>query len=328
MIKFNKKIATSILASLVVINFVLSIWWDMEPAVADIKQLSIEQAEILGVKPVTGFATMTAVITVTDTLLTKPGGYLTNDKFPPSVLMDNMPAFEFGALQQIRDMALVLRNDFSRSQSQSVEDADLIKAQPSLNFDNSRWVFPSAEGEYNKALVSFKQYRTRLANPSSNAQFYARADNLSEWLQEVEKRLGSLSQRLSASVGQDRLDTDLSGDNTATQSTKADAHRMIKTSWLELDDVFYEARGSSWALIHFLKAIEIDFHSVLEDKNALVSLKQIIRELEQTQDTIWSPMILNGSGFGPMANHSLVMANYISRANAAIIDLNTLLVQG
>ena len=164
MIKFNKKIATSILASLVVINFVLSIWWDMEPAVADIKQLSIEQAEILGVKPVTGFATMTAVITVTDTLLTKPGGYLTNDKFPPSVVMDNMPAFEFGALQQIRDMALVLRNDFSRSQSQSVEDADLIKAQPSLNFDNSRWVFPSAEGEYNKALVSFKQYRTRLAN--------------------------------------------------------------------------------------------------------------------------------------------------------------------
>ena len=109
--------------------------------------------------------------------------------------------------------------------------------------------------------------------PSSNAQFYARADNLSEWLQEVEKRLGSLSQRLSASVGQDRLDTDLSGDNTATQSTKADAHRMIKTSWWELDDVFYEARGSSWALIHFLKAIEIDFHSVLEDKNALVSLQ-------------------------------------------------------
>jgi hypothetical protein len=39
-------------------------------------------------------------------------------------------------------------------------------------------------------------------------------------------------------------------------------------------------------------------------------------------------MILNGSGFGPMANHSLVMANYISRANAAIIDLNTLLQQG
>jgi hypothetical protein len=39
-------------------------------------------------------------------------------------------------------------------------------------------------------------------------------------------------------------------------------------------------------------------------------------------------MILNGSGFGMLANHSLVMANYISRANAALIDLNELLTKG
>jgi hypothetical protein len=39
-------------------------------------------------------------------------------------------------------------------------------------------------------------------------------------------------------------------------------------------------------------------------------------------------MILNGTGFGPMANHSLIMASYISRANAAIIDLRSLLERG
>ncbi|MGB0834295.1 MAG: DUF2333 family protein [Psychrobium sp.] len=328
MIKFNKNIVVGIVAGVVAVGGVLSIWWDIEPDVSDIKQLSVEQAQTLGVDPVTGFATMTAVISVTDTLLNKPGGYLTNDKMYPSVLMDNMPAFEYGALQQVRDLALVLRNDLSRSQSQSVEDPDLVKAQPSLNFDNNRWIFPSTESEYKKALKHFELYRTRLANPASDAQFYARADNLTEWLKEVEKRLGSLSQRLSASVGQERLHTDLAGDSAATQSTGMARNQLVKTSWWQLDDVFYEARGSSWALIHFLKAIEIDFHSVLEKKNALVSLRQIIRELEQTQDTIWSPMILNGSGFGPMANHSLVMANYISRANAAIIDLNTLLQQG
>jgi len=328
MIKFNKKIVAGVVAGVVAVGAVLSIWWDIEPDVVDIKQLTMQQAEVLGVEPVTGFATMTAVISVTDTLLTKPGGYLTNDKTYPSVLMDNMPAFEYGALQQVRDVALVLRNDLSRSQSQSQEDPDLVKAQPSLNFSNNSWILPSTEGEYKKALVHFEQYRTRLANPASNAQFYARADNLTEWLKEIEKRLGSLSQRLSASVGQERLNTDLAGDSAATQSTGSANNLLIKTSWWKLDDVFYEARGSSWALIHFLKAIEVDFYSVLEKKNALVSLRQIIRELEQTQDTIWSPMILNGSGFGPMANHSLVMANYISRANAAIIDLNTLLAQG
>ena len=102
----------------------------------------------------------------------------------------------------------------------------------------------------------------------------------------------------------------------------------MKTPWLEIDDVFYEARGSTWALIEFLQAVEVDFQSVLNKKNALVSLRQIIRELEATQDTVWSPVILNGTGFGYVANHSLVMASYISRANAAVIDLRDLLQQG
>ena len=74
--------------------------------------------------------------------------------------------------------------------------------------------------------------------------------------------------------------------------------------------------------------MEIDFADVLVKKNALVSLRQIIRELEATQESVFSPMILNGSGFGLFANHSLVMASYISRANAALIDLRDLLAQG
>jgi len=38
--------------------------------------------------------------------------------------------------------------------------------------------------------------------------------------------------------------------------------------------------------------------------------------------------VLNGSGFGFFANHSLVMASYLSRANSAVIDLRDLLEQG
>ena len=102
----------------------------------------------------------------------------------------------------------------------------------------------------------------------------------------------------------------------------------LQTPWMELDDVFYEARGQTWALIQLLRAAEVDFREVLEDKNARVSVQQLIRELEPTQDPMWSPVILNGTGFGMLANHSLVMASYISRANAAIIDLRRLLSQG
>ena len=129
-------------------------------------------------------------------------------------------------------------------------------------------------------------------------------------------------------MGHERYDTTLSGDPSAKQSTTTASEVIVKTSWWKIDDVFYESRGATWAILHFLKAAEIDFADVLEKKNAQASLKQIIRDLESTQDAVWTPMILNGSGFGLLANHSLVMANYVSRANAALIDLRRLLEQG
>ena len=133
---------------------------------------------------------------------------------------------------------------------------------------------------------------------------------------------------MSASVGQIRINTNLAGDAEAQQSTAQADEITVKTPWLELDDVFYEARGTCWALIHLMRAIEIDFQEVLRKKNAVRSLQQIIRELEATQRPISSPYVLNGSDFGFFANYSLVMSSYISRANAAIIDLRNLLVQG
>ena len=119
-----------------------------------------------------------------------------------------------------------------------------------------------------------------------------------------------------------------SPDSAAQQATAAPKDQEVKTPWLEIDDVLYETRGFTWALLHLLRAMEHDFGDVLDKKNARVSLQQIIRELEPTQDTLWSPMVLNGDGMGMLANHSLVMASYIARANAAIIDLRALLIQG
>jgi hypothetical protein len=262
-------------------------------------------------------------------LLDKPGGYLSNDIMPPTVFMDNIPNWEFGVLVQVRDMARSLRNDMSRSQSQSVEDTDLAIAEPQFNFTNDSWWFPASESEYRKGIAVLDRYLQRLSDTAKQTtQFYARADNLRDWLSVTEKRLGSLSQRLSASVGQARVNTDLAGDAAARQATPADEMMRVKTPWLHIDDVFYEARGSSWALIHLFRAVEIDFEDVLRKKNALISLRQIIRELEATQSTLWSPVVLNGRGFGFVTNYSLIMASYLSRANAALIDLRSLLEQG
>jgi hypothetical protein len=313
---------------LIVIMLFLMFYWDTEPDVFDVQQQS-QYRNQGSTDFVTGYVTTATMIDVAEKMLNKRGGYLSNDIMPPSVFMDNIPSWEFGVLTQVRDLARSMRNDFSRSQTQSVEDHDLMTADPQFHFDSESWILPATEREYQKGIDALDNYLSRLSDPNEqDAQFFARADNLRDWLAIIEKRLGSLSQRLSASVGQARVNTDLEGDSEATQSTIKPDLMEIKTPWLEIDDIFYEARGTCWALIHFMHAIEYDLHDVLQKKNALVSLRQIIRELEGTQDALWSPMILNGTGFGFLANHSLVMASYISRANAAVIDLRNLLEQG
>jgi hypothetical protein len=319
----------SLVGVLLIMWTALGIFWSNEPGVSDVVALADRAATDNGQQLVVGYTTAYTLRHLADTLLTKPGGYLSNDVTPPSVILDNMPSWEFGVVTQLRDLSRALRKDMSRSQSQSTEDPDLARAEPLLHFDHNSWMLPSTEGEYRNAIRFVDGYLNRLADPAQGqAQFYARADNLSNWLRDVETRLGSLSQRLSASVGQQRYNTDLAGEANAEQSTPTSQQQQVKTPRLLVDNIFYEARGASWALIHIFHAIEVDFGPVLEDKNALVSLQQIVRELEETQANIWSPIILNGNGFGMVANHSLVMANYISRANAAIIDLRELLERG
>jgi hypothetical protein len=296
--------------------------WSREP------DLYLSSPSSGDLRSVTGYLTVDTLIDTIDWMLDKPGGYLSNDVYPPSLWLDNIPNFEFGVLVQARDLARVLRNDYSRSQSQSTEHPQLAIAEPALNYSNDSWIFPSTESKLREARDALAEYRAELVAAEGDAEFYARADNLREWLAVVERRLGSLSQRLSASVGQTRINTDLAGEPAAEASTPSAPSVVVKTPWTEIDDVFFEARGTAWALLQFMAAAEVDFDGVLSDKNAVVSLQQVMRELEGALAPIRSPMILNGGGYGFFANHSLVLASYLSRAHAAVIDLRELLAQG
>lgn len=319
----------------VVVVYVLGVlalmwWWDVEPAHFDVVATTQGRVAAKNEHIVTGSVTTSALMTSAETLLDKRGGYLSNDRFPPGLLMDNVPNWEFGVLTATRDLARSLRNDFSRSQTQSVEDKDLQEADPLFSSPNDRWLLPSSEGQYRKAIAHVDGYLTRLGdNDANNAQFYARADNLADYLQTVSARLGSLSQRLSAAAGQELLEeTPAAAPAPADPVRGVTPSRMTRTPWSQLDDNFYEARGYTWALREQLEAINVDFAPILQSKNARVSLEQVIRELEESQKPLGSPIVLNGTPFGFFANHSLVMANYISRANAAVIDLRELLKRG
>jgi len=325
----RRRIVTLAILMVLVLGAALMFWLDHEPEPFDVVARAEARAEREGHEVVTGYVTTATLIEVMETLLNKRGGYLNNDVLPPWSLLDNIPNWEAGVIVQARDLARAMRNDFSRSQTQSGEDQDLAVADPQFSFDYSSWILPSTEGEYRKGIRALKSYLDRLGNPDNgDARFYDRADNLREYLALVEKRLGNVGQQLSASVSERRVPADLASnlDPDAASADRGEAN--ARTPWLEIDDVFYQARGTTWALIHFMEALEVDFASVLEDKNARQSFSQIIRELEASQKPLWSPVVLNGGGFTVFANHSLVMANYVARANAAVIDLRRLLEQG
>ncbi|CAE6946432.1 conserved protein of unknown function [Pseudomonas marincola] len=324
------RVIGGLLALYLLVTVIVGWYWSQEPETFPVQQRAQAAAESAQRKVVNGYTTVETLKQVAGTLLSKPGGYLSNDLAPPGLWLDNMPSWEYGVLIQVRDLSRALRKDFARSQSQSTEDVDLTKAEPRFNFDNKSWALPASESEYQEGIKALDRYLARLSGQKQPAaQFYARADNLNNWLGDAATRLGSLSQRLSASIGRVQINTNMVKDPALVASgIKPTVEGTYETPWMQIDNVFYEARGQAWALSHILRAIEVDFADVLEKKNATVSVRQIIRELEAAQEPMWSPMILNGSGYGLLANHSLVMANYISRASAGIIDLRQLLSSG
>jgi len=260
-----------VIAVLLLVSWVVGWYWSREPAPFAVQQHTQAAAQQAQRQLVIGYTTVETLKQVARTLLDKPGGYLSNDIAPPGLWLDNMPSWEYGALVQVRDLARALRKDFARSQSQSTEDPDLAKAEPLFNFDNNSWALPPSEGEYRQGIRALDRYLARLSDPAqTHALFYTRADNLNNWLGDVATRLGSLSQRLSASIGRVRLNADL--ENTGAGQSLQLSEDIVETPWLKIDDVLYEARGQAWALSHLLRAIEVDFADVLAKKNATISV--------------------------------------------------------
>jgi len=311
-------------AAFIVLGITLFIWWaSIEPDVFDVTEEARIHSGDRNIKKLPeGYVYSSTLAKIGETLLNKNGGYITNDPMF-NILMDNTPSWEAGALLVLRDAVSSLRNYLARSQSQSKENRNLAKAEPYFYFEANSWILPQTESEYQKGVNELHTYLNNLADPKKRrAKFYARADNLGQYLQVVEKRMGDISHRLTLSAVQER---DL---KEASSLENVGRKYPSKTPWLEVDNIFYEARGATWAFLHIFKAMRVDFYDTLESKGALETMDQIIDELEAAQADTWSPVVLNGGGFGIWANYSLTMANFVAHANANTIDLRELLIKG
>ncbi|MDJ0782251.1 MAG: DUF2333 family protein [Desulfosarcinaceae bacterium] len=321
-----RKIILGLVAATVILCALVMFAWSRQPRVFDVMEMVAERTGLAPEETGAGVATTVAVIGTAEVLLKKQGGYLRNDRFPPGWFLDNIPSWEFGVVTELRDAVRTMRNDFGRAQSQSVEDPDLMLAEAQFFFDDNSWILPATEGEYRKGIVAMERYLQRLTDDvPSDGLFFARSDNLQIYLAVVEKRLGNFAQRLSSSVRGLRFQDDPTNIARIRDSLLRSGELQQRTPWLEVDNVFFEARGYVWALFHTLQGIEKDFHDILVSRSALGQLHRILHKLELALTPVFSPVILNRSGFGIFTNHSLVLASYVSRANSAIIDLRLLL---
>jgi len=318
---------TSFTGIILIVLFILGAWWGSEPGRFNVQEAAVKRMEVTHTDQMpVGYVYANTLAHIAEVLLYKPGGYISNDVAPPGVFLDNIQNWEHGALIMLRDATTALRNHFSRDQSQSAEDPDLAMAEPYFYYERNSWALPSTESEYTKGIEALHRYMVRLQDPNAKkpAQFFSRADNLWQYIEIVIKRLGGLSTRLQAST--DRFAGAAHGAPTDPENPNKPT--LGRTPWLEIDDVFYEARGACWALLHILEAVKHDFADILLDKRAMNTVDIIIHALENAIEPILSPMILNGDGFGIFANYSLTMANYIARANAASLDLRDIMNRG
>ena len=76
---------------LAIASVVFGLYWSNEPRAFDVRENAARFAERQGRPVVVGTATTATLVGVAETLLHKPGGYLSNDRLPPGVLLDNMP---------------------------------------------------------------------------------------------------------------------------------------------------------------------------------------------------------------------------------------------
>ncbi|WP_025562563.1 DUF2333 family protein [Psychromonas sp. SP041] len=327
--KAVKVILIASIPLLVILDFAWVTYVSTPPKSLQVSEI-LENEGVSNANDIIGEATTSAFIYTVDAILNKDGGYTANDLLVKAGNFDNMPSFERGVVAQAREIGYALRDRFSRGNSNDRANPDLTQMQPLINFSDEAW-YPIADSEmnYKKAVKHARNYLKDITTPQENkAKFFARADSLEKYFDKVSQRLGDLTQQLSASSGDVRENTDLANDASASQSSASQSVVYAKTPWLEIDNVFWKAKGEAWALIHYMRGIQIDFESVLNDKNAMPTVKQIIRELEKTQLDFTSFVVLNGNGRGVTANYSLYLSNSISRAKSSIQELQKILNNG
>jgi len=247
--------------------------------------------------------------------------WLPNDIFWPTVLLDNMPNFQIGQLEVVRYNVRVLRDNLTRMRTTDKLDPYAEAAFTALSNDPYKWWFPSAESKWKLAYKKLDEFQKSLLRGQSN--FYPRADNLVELLNQYASLMGGVNTRLIHAPRDVKQVLAVDGGESAGEKTKM---VDVDIPWRKIDDNFYYAQGVAYALYESFRAIKVDFIDVLVDKNSLGLVDKILEDLDRCH---FEPLfIFNGDPDSVFANHSLNLSGVFNDARQKVNSLIVALVQG
>ncbi|HVI87048.1 MAG TPA: DUF2333 family protein [Dongiaceae bacterium] len=234
-------------------------------------------------------------------------GWISNDPiFLPGSLLDNMPNFQQGMLQAMRRFTLELQDQIGRSRASSSIDPDLQKAVGLLNYSPTVWLWnpsvslapaQSSEAQYRAAMRALQSYNDRLGR--GQATFEPRADNLQATLDGIGKDLGDASSEIERQID----------DNSG--------------NWLDFnaDDVFYRAKGLSYAYAIMLRDLGGDFKQVIQEKGATQIWQRLVGSLMEVA-ALRPWVVVNGRPDALLQpNHLAAEGFYIQRARTQLYEL-------
>jgi len=225
-------------------------------------------------------------------------------------------------LEVVRYNIRVLRDNLSRMRTTDKLDPAAEGAFTALSNDPYKWWFPSAESKWEKAYDDLGKFYRGLLNGTS--QFYPRADNLAELLNEYASLMGGVNTRLINAPK--RREAVLAVEEDIKKGAKGSQLVQLNIPWHKIDDNFYYGQGAAYALYESFKAIRIDFIEVLKDKNSVELVDKIIEDLGRCN---FEPLIVfNGATDSVFANHSLNLSGMFNDARQKIYSLMVALKQG
>ena len=255
-------------------------------------------------------------------ILRMQSNWLPNDVLWPTVLLDNIPNFQLGELEVVRYNTRILRDNLSRMRTTDKLDPHAEEAFTSLSNDPFKWWFPRAENKWKTAHTSLDTFLRNMK--TGHSQFYARADNLVELLNQYASLMGGANTRLMNAPGDIHrsLAVEEPGQAGSTRPPMVD----IDVPWHLVDDNFYYAQGIAYALYESFRAVRVDFIDVLTDKNSVSLVDKILENLDRCR---FEPLIVfNGNPGSIFANHSLNLSGVFNDARQKIQSLTVALKQG